>query len=166
MGIFIGIDPGSIRTGYGVITSDKNQIRYVTSGVIHLTEQNLSEKLAHIYDTLSEVIHTYSPESAAIEAVFMHHNAQSALKLGQARGAAMVALARAGLSVETYSAKQVKSAVAGYGAADKAQIQQMVAYLLRLSEPPPSDAADALAVAICHANTQAVVVRMKALKQI
>ena len=155
----LGIDPGSRVTGYGVIRieSPKNSLHYVTSGCIKVAEEKTPEKLQQIFQDLCTVIQTHHPTEAAIEQIFMHHNVNSALKLGQARGAAIVAVAHHGLTVAEYTARQVKQAVAGYGAAEKKQVQQMVKVLLSLSKIPQADAADALAVAICHAHTRSSV---------
>ena len=152
--IILGIDPGSNITGYGVIDSEKNQLKYIASGCIRVTEKVLSQRLEQVFSGIREVLGLYCPVEVAIEQVFMHQNANTALKLGQARGAAIVAASLNGLSVAEYSAKQVKSAVVGYGAASKDQVQSMICQLLKLSEKPQVDAADALAVAICHANTR------------
>jgi crossover junction endodeoxyribonuclease RuvC len=150
----LGIDPGSRITGYGVIASNGFQYRYIASGCIKMGKQPWAERLQQIFIGIGEVINSYQPQEAAIEQVFMQKNAHSALKLGQARGAAIVAIANVGLSVAEYSARQVKQAVIGYGAGEKKQVQQMVQYLLGLSGRPSPDAADALAIAICHAQTR------------
>jgi crossover junction endodeoxyribonuclease RuvC len=153
MSIVIGVDPGSRITGYGVIAWEKNTLRHVAHGQIRTKSEDLSDKLLEIFDGLSQVIAEFNPTVASIEQVFTCHNHQSALKLGQARGSAMTALAKAGLAVNEYSAKQVKRAVVGYGGADKAQVQHMIRALLRLTKTPPADAADALAIAICHCHS-------------
>jgi crossover junction endodeoxyribonuclease RuvC len=154
--IILGIDPGSRITGYGVIRLEapKNSLCYVTSGCIKVAEEKTSEKLHQIFQDLCTVIQEHHPTEVAIEQIFMHQNPGSALKLGQARGAAIVAVAHHGLNVAEYTARQVKQAVAGYGAAEKKQVQQMVKILLNLSKVPQTDAADALAIAICHAHTR------------
>ena len=149
----IGIDPGSRRTGYGVIDIAGSKISYVTSGIVRLPEAGLPERLKIIFDGISQIIQQYQPEHMAIEEVFMSQNAGSALKLGQARGAAIVAGVNGGLPVGEYSARSIKQSVVGTGAADKSQVQMMIVQLLKLSESPAEDAADALAVAICHAHT-------------
>jgi len=148
----IGIDPGSRRTGYGVIDVVGSKISYVTSGIIRLPEGSLPERLNIIYDGVSQIIGQYQPEEMSIEEVFVATNAGSALKLGQARGAAIVAGVQAQLPVGEYSARSVKKSVVGTGAADKSQVQMMIVQMLRLSQSPAEDAADALAVAICHAH--------------
>ncbi len=152
MTTIIGIDPGSRHTGYGVIKLTEQQSVYVTSGCIHLdNEQKLPERLQKIFSGLQEIIGLHQPIEAAIEQVFMHENPGSALKLGQARGAAIVALT---IPVAEYSARQVKQAVVGYGAAKKDQVQQMVMRLLNITEKLQADAADALAIALCHAHSR------------
>ena len=149
----LGIDPGSRITGYGIIQSDGHRHAYITSGRLLLKSEDLASKLREIFQQLSVIIHQFQPQEAAIEQVFMARNANSALKLGQARGAAIVALADKGLTVAEYSARAVKQAVVGYGAADKSQVQHMIRLLLGLQTTPPADAADALAIAICHAHS-------------
>lgn len=153
MSIILGIDPGSRKTGYGVIRQEGHRTLYIASGFISITGDTLADKLQQVYAGVSEVIAQYQPAEFAIEQVFMAKNADSALKLGQARGVAIVAAANQGLPVSEYAARLVKQAVVGSGAADKRQVQQMVAALLKLSALPQADAADALAIAICHANT-------------
>lgn len=150
--IILGIDPGSRITGFGVIRVEKRKNYYLTSGCIRLKSTDWLEKCGVLWDALQEVIQTYEPTEAAIERIFMHVNPASALKLGQARGAAMTALANHGLQLSEYTARQVKQSVVGYGAAQKGQVQQMVQILLSLSGPPQVDASDALAVALCHSH--------------
>jgi crossover junction endodeoxyribonuclease RuvC len=151
MTIIIGIDPGSRITGYGVIRVEGNKNYYVASGYLRLTGDSASNRLHDIYTGLQNVVRLYQPNEAAIEQVFMHENPGSALKLGQARGAAIVSV---GLPVAEYSARQVKQSVVGYGAAKKDQVQHMVQRLLNYSEPLQADEADALAIALCHAHTR------------
>lgn len=153
MSIILGIDPGSRITGFGIIETQGRQFQYLTSGCIRVKEGTLAERLQQIYDGLSQVIRKYNPTEAAIEQVFMSTNADSALKLGQARGVAIVAASSHALAVAEYSARQIKQAVVGHGGADKSQVQHMVTSLLNLSAKPQADAADGLAVAICHFNT-------------
>ncbi len=153
MGIIMGLDPGSRVTGFGLIELAGRQQRYLASGCIRLPETDLADRLQHIFSDVSELIRRYQPNEFAVERVFMARNADSALKLGQARGAAIVAAANAGLPVSEYSARQIKQAVVGRGGAEKRQVQHMVQVLLALSSPPAEDAADALAAALCHANT-------------
>lgn len=155
MNIILGIDPGSRLTGYGVVRQSGMKFEYVASGCIRLNSANLlPERLLDIFNGVSEIIRQTKPTIFAIEQVFMARNADSALKLGQARGAAIVAAKHAGLEVFEYSARQVKQSVVGTGAADKAQVQHMVRTLLKLPANPQADAADALAVALCHGHTQ------------
>ena len=151
----LGIDPGSRLTGYGIIDSIPGKVGFVACGVIKTTvKYPLANRLNEIFDGINEVIQLHDPEVAAVEEIFMSTNANSALKLGQARGAAVVAAMQNGLGVHDYSAKKVKRAVVGYGQAEKGQVQHMIKMLLGLSKEPSEDAADALAVAICHANHQ------------
>jgi crossover junction endodeoxyribonuclease RuvC len=152
MSVILGIDPGSRITGFGVVKMNGRKLEYVASGCIRIKDGILSDKLNQIFDCISEVVQTYKPDESAIEQVFMSKNADSALKLGQARGAAMVAMAQHALCVAEYSARQIKQSVVGTGAADKSQVQHMVTQLLGLSASPQADAADGLAVAICHAH--------------
>ena len=149
----LGVDPGSRATGYGVIISDRGRLSFVACGVIKTTPTlPFAHRLNQIFNGINEVIQVHQPAVAAVEDVFLSTNPRSALKLGQARGAAVVAAMQNGLSVFDYSPKLVKQGVAGYGQAAKAQVQHMVRVLLELKGSPSSDAADALAVAICHAN--------------
>jgi len=152
MTVILGIDPGSRITGYGVLRAKAQGADYIASGCIRTGAGNLPERLAHIFRGISEIIEQYQPVTLGIERVFMASNADSALKLGQARGAAIVAAAKAGLEVAEYSATQIKQAVVGSGAASKQQVQMMLVHLLGLSASPQADAADALAVALCHAH--------------
>lgn len=152
----LGIDCGSEFTGYGLVEQNHNgDLRYVACGTIKLsTRESLPSRLNQVFETLRKVIAEFQPDDVAIEDVFYAVNAKSALKLGQVRGVAMLAASSSGLEVAEYAPLSIKSAVVGYGKADKAQVQHMVATLLRLSAPPESpDAADALAIAICHLHT-------------
>lgn len=153
MPLILGIDPGSRITGFGIVREQGGQCEYITSGCIRLGEADFPQRLKMIFQHLSTLIAEYRPEVLSIEQVFMARNPDSALKLGQARGAAIVAAVHAGLEVREYTARQVKQAVVGTGAADKAQVQHMVTQLLGLSGTPQADAADALAVALCHAHS-------------
>lgn len=149
----IGIDPGSRITGYGVIDADRGQLHFVACGVVKTTPKYpFSHRLNEIFEGINEVVQVHGPAVAAIEDVFLATNPRSALKLGHARGAAVVAAMQNGLTVFDYSPRAVKQAVVGYGQAEKEQVQHMVRVLLGLSGSPSADAADALAVAICHAN--------------
>ena len=152
MARILGIDPGSRCTGWGLIDKQGNKISFVDCGFIKTPAGDLAPRLQAIYVGLTQQIETYRPDEMAIEQVFMARNADSALKLGQARGAAIVAATNSLVSVAEYSARQVKQAVVGTGAADKSQVQNMITRLLCLPEVPQADAADALAIAICHAN--------------
>jgi crossover junction endodeoxyribonuclease RuvC len=151
MTVIIGIDPGSRRTGYGVIRLEGNRHIYLASGHLDVASLTACDRLRQIYVGVQEIMQSYQPHEAAIEQVFMHENPNSALKLGQARGAAIVALS---IPVAEYSARQVKKSVVGHGAAKKEQVQFMVQRLLNLKSPLQADEADALAVALCHAHAR------------
>lgn len=152
--VILGIDPGSRKTGYGLVQKRGAQVAYVASGVIRMqAELGLPERLQVIFASLTEIIEQYRPSQMAVEQVFMAKSAGSALKLGQARGAAIVAGVSRGLEVFEYETRKVKQSVVGTGAADKSQVQHMVKTLLQLPASPQEDAADALAVALCHAHT-------------
>ncbi|HXY21792.1 MAG TPA: crossover junction endodeoxyribonuclease RuvC [Burkholderiaceae bacterium] len=148
----LGIDPGLNRTGYGVIEVGSSALRCIDCGVIRVPAAELPERLQTILRELTRVIRRSAPQEASVERVFVNVNPQSTLLLGQARGAAICAAVDAGLRVHEYTALQVKQATVGYGRADKIQMQKMVQRLLGLEHAPPSDAADALACAICHAH--------------
>lgn len=158
----LGIDPGSQRTGVGIIDADaKGQMTAVFQTTLHLLDnETFHLRLKQIFDDLVAIIRDYHPDEVAIERVFMARNADSALKLGQARGAAICAVVHAGLALTEYAPKEIKQAVVGGGAADKTQIQHMVGILLNLREKLQADAADALAIAITHAHTRATVSRI------
>ena len=164
MAIILGIDPGSRVTGYGLINAVGNKLEYVGCGCIRTKTQDFPQRLQIIHAELVKVIEQFSPQQSAVEEVFMGRNASAALKLGHARGAAMVACLSNQLPLAEYSARKVKQAVVGHGAADKAQVQHMVKALLSISDNIAEDAADALAVAICHAHTQASLIRMAGAK--
>ena len=150
-----GIDPGSGRTGYGCVESDGSRHRLVTCGAIASpTPTSFPDKLLAIHTQLAALLHTYRPDCVAIENLFFATNVRSALKLGHARGVAMLAAVEAGVPVVEYTPAEIKRAVVGYGRAEKHQVQQMVKLMLHLpSLPAPHDAADALAVAICHLHS-------------
>ena len=151
-----GIDPGSVRTGYGCVDAEGSRHRMVTCGTVSTTSAAFSDKLFEIHRRLVELLAEYRPDAVAIEGIFYAANVRSALKLGHARGVAMLAAAQAGLAVVEYTPAEVKRAVAGHGRAEKSQVQQMVKLLLGLADvPSPHDAADALAIAICHVHCQA-----------
>ncbi|MCK4708340.1 MAG: crossover junction endodeoxyribonuclease RuvC [Gammaproteobacteria bacterium] len=148
----LGIDPGSRYTGFGIIESDGLKSQYIHSGYIKVKGDELPEKLGCIFAELSLVIKEWQPEVMAIEKVFVGKNVDSALKLGQARGAAICAGVSAGLPVGEYTPTTIKKAVVGRGRADKGQIQEIMRIILKLSEKLQADEADALAVALCHAH--------------
>lgn len=151
MTVILGIDPGSRVTGYGVIRLGQGEPEYLDSGCIRTNQDlALSQKLLEIYNGVCHLMDLHEPSEVAIEQIFMHDNASSALKLGHARGVAMVAAASHRVDVFEYSPREIKQAVSGYGAAQKSQVSHMVVELLKLNSAPQSDAADALAVAICH----------------
>jgi len=160
MTIILGIDPGSRITGYGIISVVGQKSEYIDSGCIRISPTSLPERLKQIYSGIDEIIRTHNPDEVAIEQVFMARNPASALKLGQARGAAIVASANNGLPVSEYSARQVKQSVVGKGSADKSQVTHMVCYLLKLNSKPQEDAADALGIALCHAHTQQSLIKL------
>jgi crossover junction endodeoxyribonuclease RuvC len=148
----LGIDPGLLVTGFGVIEKSGTRLGYVTSGCIRVPPGELAARLKSILDGLREVISLNQPQQVALEKVFVNVNPQSTLLLGQARGTAICAVVDAGLPLTEYTALQVKQAVVGRGHADKQQVQDMVKRLLNLPGIPGKDAADALACAICHAH--------------
>ncbi len=158
--IILGIDPGSRITGYGVINAIGSKNEYIASGCIRMQDGSLAERLNQIFAGVTQVIEMYCPQEFAIEQVFMSKNADSALKLGQARGAAMVAATQQDIEVFEYAARKVKQAVVGNGAADKSQVQHMIARILKLPGLPQEDAADALAIAVCHAHTRSGLIKM------
>lgn len=152
MSIILGIDPGSQVTGYGVIQIRQNKAIYLASGCIRVDKVEHPTRLKQIFNGIRQVIEQYHPTQAAVEQIFMHKNPNSAIKLGQARGAALTALSLANLEIAEYTPRLVKQSVVGYGNAQKIQVQHMVRVLLELSGFPQADAADALAIALCHAN--------------
>ncbi|HCO43022.1 MAG TPA: crossover junction endodeoxyribonuclease RuvC [Gammaproteobacteria bacterium] len=149
----LGIDPGSRLTGFGLIDIQRGGARYVESGVIRVPPGALDARLGTIFNGISELLAEFRPDAVAIESVFVQRNVASALKLGQARGAAIVAAAVAGVPVSEYSPAEIKQRVVGNGRAGKEQVQYMVGRLLSLAVPPRADAADALAGALCHAHS-------------
>ena len=148
----IGIDPGSRCTGYGIVDSDGFRHDYITSGFIKIEGDELPERLGYIFKQISLLIDEWQPQTMGIEQVFVNKNVDSALKLGQARGAAICAGTNAQLDVGEYTPRAIKKAVVGNGSADKEQMQQMMKLLLSLDFVPQSDEADGLAIAVCHAN--------------
>ena len=157
----LGIDPGSINTGYGIIESKGNHNKHIKNGIIKVKGNTLGEKLKIINTNVIKILEEFQPDEIAIEKVFMHRNADSALKLGQARGAAITACAMNDLPLFEYSANQVKQACVGKGHASKEQVQHMIKILLCLEKNPLTDAADALAIALCHANSRESLIRMQ-----
>ena len=151
--VVLGIDPGSRKTGYGVVAVERDGPKYLASGCINVAKLDMPNRLGEIYRGVSEIISTYKPDQMAIEEVFVSKNAKSALLLGQARGVAIAAAVGHELPVSEYAARLVKQAVVGTGKASKEQVQHMVEVLLSLSGRPQADAADALAIALCHVNT-------------
>jgi crossover junction endodeoxyribonuclease RuvC len=153
-----GIDPGTATTGYGVIEETAGRLLVVCFGTICTpADWPLPRRLLELHNRLAELLTLHAPQSAAVESLFFQKNVRTALSVGQARGAALLALAQRGVPVSEYTPLEVKQAVTGYGGAEKRQVQSMVRTLLRLNElPRPDDAADALAVAICHAHSQRI----------
>lgn len=166
MPLILGVDPGSLKTGFGVIDANAGRLNYIASGVVRLTpSDSLPVRLKVIFESLNEIIEEYNPQEMAIEQVFLAKNPNSALKLGQARGAAIVSAGCFNVPVFEYEARKVKQSVVGTGSAEKTQVQHMVKTLLKLNATPQEDAADALAVAICHAhNLQLKIHSAKSLK--
>lgn len=158
MTIILGLDPGTATTGYGIIKEESGKIELVDYGCIETKAgKELSVRLCEIYDELCEIIKKYKPDEIAIEELFFAANTKTAIAVGHARGVLMLGSKKTGKPVAEYTPLQVKQALSGYGRADKNQIQQMVKTFLNLKEIPKSDdAADALAIAICHANSRKV----------
>ncbi len=158
----LGLDPGLRRTGWGVIEASGNRLSYVAAGVIAVADsQPLAERLAALYRALGEVLERYAPDSAAVEETFVNKNPSSTLKLGLARGVVLLAPAERGIAVHEYSANRVKKSVVGVGHAEKAQVGMMVRRLLPGCFVAGADAADALAIAICHAHHAATLARVE-----
>lgn len=152
-----GIDPGSRVTGYGVIESNGNHSKYIDSGIISTKSKNIPERLRIIYQEIEKLVIHHQPNVISIENVFMHKNADSALKLGQAKAAAICGTFKINVSVFEYAAREVKQAVVGTGAAEKEQLQQMVKIILGIKNKDLKlDESDALAIAICHAHSYSV----------
>ncbi len=153
--IILGVDPGTAITGYGVVQSDGDRLQLIAYGAITTpSDWKMPQRLQHIYAELVALIRTHQPTEAVVEKLFFSKNVRTALSVGQARGVALLAAAQAGLTIHEYTPLEIKQAVVGYGRAEKTQIQQMVRMLLQLDViPQPDDAADALAVAICHAHS-------------
>jgi len=153
--LVIGIDPGTATTGYGLVRDNADALEMVDFGVIETPAGLLlPERLLLLHDQLNQLLLLHQPDSGAVEKLFFQRNVRTAMAVGQARGVVLLALAEAGLKVVEYTPLEVKQAVAGYGAAEKTQVQQMVRALLGMeSVPRPDDAADALAIAICHLHS-------------
>jgi len=147
----LGIDPGSQRTGFGVLDATGSRLTYVASGVIRTSQAEFAARLCEIFRCMQTIVAQYRPQEIAIERVFVNRNPDSALKLGQARGAAICGTADADAEVYEYATRQIKLAVVGSGRAEKAQVQLMMRSILKLDGPVGADAADALAAAVCHA---------------
>ncbi len=152
----LGIDPGSRKTGFGIIELQNQKIQHVINGRLQVGDGDFAGRLKQIFSGLTDIIERYQPEIMVIEKVFLHKNADSALKLGQARGAAICAGVSQDLEVFEYTATQIKKAVVGNGHAKKEQVQYMMSVILSLPELPVEDAADALACALTHANHSAI----------
>jgi crossover junction endodeoxyribonuclease RuvC len=149
--IVLGVDPGTRRLGWGVVAREGHRLRHLGHGVLALpADQPLAERLTLIEVGLSEVIERFRPQAGSVESIFFNKDAQAAAKLGHARGVVLLCCARSGLSVAEYAPARVKRTVTGHGAADKRQVALLVRAMLSLSAPPPSDAADALALALTH----------------
>jgi crossover junction endodeoxyribonuclease RuvC len=154
--LVIGIDPGTASTGYGLIRQSQNdQLELLDYGLISTAAgQSMPTRLLDLYSALSDVLERYQPDSAAVEQIFFQRNVKTALMVGQARGVALLSLAKMDVTVDEYTPSEIKLAVSGYGNADKIQMQTMVKALLKMDHlPKPDDAADALAVAICHCQS-------------
>ena len=156
----LGVDPGSRYTGYGVIDTDGNSSSHVSSGYIKVAGNSLPEKLGVIFQEITRLIDNHQPAQFAIENVFMHRNADSALKLGQARGAAICAAVSQRITVTEYAPREIKQSVVGKGAADKQQVEHMVRILLNMQASLQADEADGLAIALCHAHHQQAIRRV------
>lgn len=150
----LGLDPGSLRTGYGLIDCTREGERHLAHGLVNAGRGDFLLRLRRIFEAVAALIELHRPDEIAIERVFVHRNPDSALKLGQARGAAICAAVAAGASAHEYAPRAIKLAISGFGAADKLQVARMVTVLLGLPRRPVADAADALAVALCHAQVR------------
>lgn len=156
----LGIDPGSLYTGYGVLEESASKLRHVASGCIRTEGQAFPERLRMIYLGIQAVVAEYAPQELAVESAFVHKNADSALKLGQARAAAICGTLERSLPLSEYTPREIKLALTGKGGASKQQVQHMVKLLLGLSGALQADSADALAVAICHAHSRGLKARL------
>ena len=162
----LGIDPGSRLTGFGVLDFQGDAPRYVTSGTVKSIDGAFADRLRQIFETIGEIVDEYRPDVVAIESVFMHKNAGSALKLGHARAAALCATFGHGVEVFEYAPREIKQAVVGTGSASKEQVQHMIVSMLQLDGTPAPDAADALAAALCHGNQRRMHARLGTGKRI
>ena len=159
----IGIDPGSIKTGYGVIDSNGSNTSYVTSGVIDAKKDSFNNRLKIIFESLAEIIREHKPDQMAVETVFVHKNASSALKLGHARSAAICASFESNINIFEYSPREVKLSTVGTGKAEKEQVMKMVKLILSIKQVKLNlDESDALAVGICHAHSQSIKAKIEA----
>jgi len=156
----LGIDPGSRKTGFGVLDFTGDEAAYVASGVVSSADGTFPDRLRQIFNAVSEIVQEYRPDVVAVESVFMHKNAGSALKLGHARSAALCATFGFDVDVYEYAPREIKQAIVGTGAATKQQVQHMVISLLRLDSAPSLDAADALAAALCHGHQHRIRTRL------
>lgn len=159
----LGLDPGSLRTGYGIVDCDKQGERHVASGCVHAKGTDLAMRLHLIHRRLLQLVEEFRPDEVAVESVFMHRNADSALKLGQARGAALTAAVAQGAQVYEYAPRAVKLAIVGNGGADKVQVAHMVRALLGIGATTTSDVSDALAIALCHAHARRTAAQLAAM---
>ena len=158
----LGIDPGSRLTGFGVVDFDGDRALYVTSGTVNSIDGAFADRLRQIFESIGGIMDEFRPDMVAIESIFMHKNAGSALKLGHARSAAICATFAHGVEVHEYAPREIKQAVVGTGAATKEQVQHMVVSILTLDGPPSEDAADALAAALCHGHQRRIQARLSA----
>jgi crossover junction endodeoxyribonuclease RuvC len=156
----LGIDPGSRITGFGVLDFDNDRAYYVASGSVRSIDGDFSARLRLIFRSVAEIVAEYRPDAVVIESIFVHRSAMSALKLGQARSAALCATFGLDIAVFEYAPREIKQAVVGSGAATKAQVQHMVVSLLQLQGDPSPDAADALAAALCHGHQRRLHTRL------
>lgn len=159
----LGLDPGSLRTGYGIVDCTARGETHVASGCVQAKGIDLAQRLHLIHRRLLELVEEFRPDEVAVERVFMHRNADSALKLGQARGAALSAVVVRGATVYEYAPRAVKLAVVGHGGADKVQVAHMVRALLAIGQPATADVSDALAIALCHAHARRTAGRLAAM---
>jgi|Laugrespbdmm15sn_2_1035079.scaffolds.fasta_scaffold11747_2 crossover junction endodeoxyribonuclease RuvC len=160
MAIILGIDPGSRKCGYGLVASHGSRLEYLTCGIIRVESLPFNDRLQCIFETITQIIEEFNPQIAAVEEVFVGKSGASALKLGHARGVAILACTNQKLEIHEYATRKIKQTVTGTGSAEKAQMQHMIKTLLQLSDAPSEDAADALSVAVCHAHTTQTLIKM------